>query len=839
MSRNTWRFVLTIFVVAWALYELYPIKSRDLVQFFQERVEFTDTNFTAIVTQAKALQEKQPELAYQNLLAAAGTNDLSRYFPSYVEEDDADKNRAILNRLQQQAASSIRLGLDLQGGTEFRVSLDETRMENIADKQHAVEQAIEVLRRRVDTFGVAEPVLRPAGESGIVIQIPGMSEDRKESARATIQKVAFLEFRLVHPESDELVKAEIIEPGYELLQERSRRKRQGQERPVETYLVKRNAEAGLGGSAVRRAYVTLDPMTGKPRINLEFNSDGAEKFGEITRNNVGRQLAIVLDGELYSAPVIRTAILGGNAEITGDFEMKEAFELANALQNPLESPVRIEEERTVDPSLGADSISSGVTASIIASVGTFLFMMIFYLRSGLVANFALALNVLILMGAMCAMESTLTLPGIAGIALTIGMAVDANVLIYERMREEIAAGKSIKGIIAGGYDKAFGTIFDSNLTTLIASLLLIKFGTGPVKGFGVTLSIGLCVNFFTALIVTRMIYDFLLARGLITKVRMLPLIKFQGIPFMNWGKLAAIGSAAVIVIGLGYGVFVRGKDLLGVDFVGGDALTVNFKERVEVDALRGSLSQAGITDATIGYQLHRATGHETLQLVVPLEAGPKATAALNTAFPQAGFDVVGTDSVGPTVGAQIQRSALISSLLAMFGILIYVAFRYEFSFAVASVVALLHDVAVTLAVYFLSGEQLNATMVAAVLTIIGYSINDKIVVMDRIREDLKLGVRGTFRQLIDIALNQVLGRTMITGGAVMFSTLALMIFGGGAISDLAFVFLVGTLTGTYSSLLIASPLLLWWHKGERPKIGAQFEVPGPEGIPGAMAKAKA
>ncbi len=838
MSRNTWRFLLTIFVVAWALYELYPLKSRDLVQFFQERVEFSDTNFTAIVTRAQELEQERPGQAYVNLLAAAGTNDLARHFPSYVEEDDADKNRAILNRLQQKAASSIKLGLDLQGGTEFRVALDQARMENIADKQHAVEQAIEVLRKRVDTFGVAEPILRPVGESGIVIQIPGMSEDRKESARSTIQKVAFLEFRLVHPESDELVKAEIMEPGYELLQERTRRKR-NEVQATRAYMVKKGAEAGLTGSFVSRAYVTLDPMTGKPRINLEFNSAGAEKFGEITRNNVGNLLAIVLDGELYSAPVIRTAILGGNAEITGDFEMKEAFELANALQNPLEAPVKIEEERTVDPSLGRDSITSGITASIIASVGTFLFMMIFYLTSGLVANLALALNVVILLGAMSAMGSTLTLPGIAGIALTIGMAVDANVLIYERMREEIAAGKSIKGVINGGYDKAFGTIFDSNLTTLIASLLLIKFGTGPVKGFGITLSIGLCVSFFTALIVTRMIYDFLLARGMIKKVRMLPLMKFPHIPFMNWGKVTMTVSAVAIVIGLGYGVFVRGKGVLGVDFLGGDSLTVNFKQRVAVDDLRGALDQAGIRDATIGYQQNRSTGHETLQVVVPMEAGPKATAALNQAFPQAGFDVVGTDSVGPTVGAQIQRSAILSSLLAMFGILIYVAFRYEFSFAIASVAALLHDVMLTLGIFFVLGGQLNATMVAAILTIIGYSINDKIVIMDRIREDLRLGVRGTFRQLIDIALNQTLSRTIITGGAVMLSTLALLIFGGGAIEDFALVFLIGTLSGTYSSLLIASPIVLWWHKGQRPKIGAQFEVQAPDALAGTVQQARA
>jgi len=445
----------------------------------------------------------------------------------------------------------------------------------------------------------------------------------------------------------------------------------------------------------------------------------------------------------------------------------------------------------------------------------------------------------ILMGAMCAMGSTLTLPGIAGIALTIGMAVDANVLIYERMREEIAAGKSIKGVIAAGYDKAFGTIFDSNLTTLIASLLLIKFGTGPVKGFGITLSVGLCVSFFTALIVTRMIYDFLLARGMISKVRMLPLVRFPHIPFMNWGKVTTAASAVLIVVGLGYGLLGRGKAILGVDFLGGDALTINFKQRVGVDDLRTTLDRAGLTDTTIGYQQNRSTGHETLQVVVPNETGPKASAALAAAFPQAGFDVVGTDSVGPSVGTQIQKSAILSSLLAMFGILIYVAFRYEFSFAVASVAALVHDVLITLALFFVLGGQLNATMVAAILTIIGYSINDKIVIMDRIREDLKLGVRGTFRQVIDIALNQTLSRTIITGGAVILSTLALLIFGGGAIEDFALVFLIGTVAGTYSSLMIASPIVLWWHHGQRPKIGAQFEVEPSGSGSTALAAAKA
>jgi SecD/SecF fusion protein len=411
------------------------------------------------------------------------------------------------------------------------------------------------------------------------------------------------------------------------------------------------------------------------------------------------------------------------------------------------------------------------------------------------------------------------MPGIAGIALAVGMAVDANVLIYERMREEIAAGKSIRGVIAAGYDKAFGTILDSNLTTLIASIILIFMGTGPVKGFGVTLTIGIVASFFTALLVTRLIYDFLLSKGWIRTVRMLPLVKFKHIPFMNWGKITLVTSAVLILLGLGYGIS-RGHRALGVDFAGGDVLQFRFTQRVAVDDLRRAMDQAGLGDSLIQYQ-QPIGARESLQIVSGVGTAAKVETTLHESFPQAGLAVVGTDSVGPSVGAEIQRSAITASLLAMFGILVYVAFRYEFSFAVASVIALLHDVLLTMGIYFLSGRQLTSPMVAAILTIIGYSINDKIVIMDRIREDLKLGVRGTFRELIDIALNQTLSRTIITGGAVILATLSLYLFGGNVINDLAFSFLVGVLSGTYSSIMIACPIILWWHKGERPKIGAE------------------
>jgi SecD/SecF fusion protein len=820
-NKKFWSFA-TLFVVAWALYEMHPLRGRSLIDVFEQEAVNTDTNLPPaaaqerlkkIVEAARRLEQERPGRTFGNLREAIGTNVITNYFAYIDVKAQKDPTQAILHQLQRQAAGQIKLGLDLQGGTSFLVMMDTNALASLEDRSYALEQAVEVLRKRVDRFGVAEPIIQPAGEDRILIQLPGLSEAEKESARTTIQKAAFLEFRMVHPDSNTLIQQGVIEPGYEVLQ-MPYRSRTGQE-GMASYLVKKKPERGLTGKHVKRAYPNRNPMTGELEIDFTLNDEGAGLFADITREHQGELLAIVLDGELYSAPVIREPITGGRGSISGGFTLKEAQELANVLENPLEAPLKIEEERSVDPSLGRDSITSGVTASLIAAGATFAFMLVFYFGLGFVANFALLLNVLILLGTMCALDSTLTMPGIAGIALTIGMAVDANVLIYERMREEKAAGKSFRGVITAGYSKAFGAIFDSNLTTVMAAVILMMLGSGPVQGFGVTLTIGICASMFTALIVTRLIYDFLLSKGWLRAVRMLPLLKFPSFPFMNWGKLAWTVSAILILIGFVAGG-VRGKQVMGVDFLGGQAMTLAFTERIGVDQLRAALEKAGVGDVSIQYQKNLSTGLDTLQVVTSAEAGAKAQQGLTETFPNAGFRVIGTDVVGATVGKQIQKSAGVATLLALFVILVYVAFRYEFSFAIAAVVALLHDVLITLGIYFLCGRQLTAPMVAAVLTIIGYSINDKIVIMDRIREDLKLGVRGSFKELINLALNQTLSRTIITGGAVILATFALLFFGGGVINDFAFTFLVGVLSGTYSSLLIASPLVLWYHKGERP-----------------------
>jgi len=815
MNRNNvWRFVLVIGVLVWSLYEIYPPTDRDLVEVFRDRaVNRGDTNFTAIVQKAAALQKVAPDKAYENLREAIGTNEINKYFPFYDAKNEVQPTRYILNRLQREAAGRIKRGLDLQGGTSFLMEMDTTRLTNVTDASSALSQAVEVLRKRVDRFGVAEPTIQPEGNDAILVQLPGLSAADQEVAINTLQQAAFLEFRLVHPQSDQLIKAGQIEPGYEI-KRRKEHTRDGRER-LEEVMVKKRSE--MTGSSIRNAMVVRGNM-GEPEIDFTLNDEGAVRFGEITRENVDHRLAIILDGQLISAPVIRSPIETGRGQITGQFDQKEASELANALENPLRAPLHLKASHRVDPTLGKESIRSGIKAAIVGTLAVSIFMLVYYMFAGMVANIALLANIIILLGVMCSIGTTLTLPGIAGIVLTVGMAVDANVLIYERIREELGKGKSLRGAISAGYSRAFGTIFDSHVTTLISSIILIFLGTGSIKGFGVALTIGVAASLFTALVVTRLIFDWVLDRGWLKSIRMLHVIRATKLDFMKVAKPAFITSWLLILIGIGFGIS-RGKSAFGVDFLGGDTTTFKFEQRVPEDQLRSALTRSGIKDPRIQYQRDLGGGPETLRVDSATGTGSKVRETLGQ-FSAAKFSFSSEDRIGATVGQEIQRSALIASLLSLFGILVYVAFRYEFSFAVGAVLAVIHDVLMTIGWYCLAGREFNATTVAAILTIIGFSTNDTIVIFDRIREDLKLGVRGTFREVVNQALNQTLSRTIITSGTVFLATLSLYVFGGGAINDFAFTFLVGIITGTYSSIYIASAMVLWWHKGQRPHIGS-------------------
>ena len=827
-QKHLWQLLVIVFVIAWSAVQLTPPIGRDLLADFEGKARNKDAAFSNIVARAAQLQKELPGRTFGNLKDAVGTNDLVPYFAHRIAaKNDKNPSGFILNRLQREAAGKIKLGLDLQGGTSFLVGLDTSNLSTNAERSVVLANAVEVLRKRVDKLGVAEPLLQPSGEDRILIQLPGLSQSEMDSARRTVEKAAFLEFRMVHPESMELLAQGIVEPGYEVLREEV--KGRDGSKQIMGYLVKKGPERGLTGKFLTRANVARNPLTNEPEIQFEMDSEGAKLFAEITREyapkgNKFHQLAIVLDGELYSAPRINSPIEGGRGVITGNFDIREAFELAYALENPLEAPVRIIEERTVEPSLGADTIKSGITSAFAGTIAVAGFMLIYYLLAGAVANVALITNIIILLGVMCSIGTTLTLPGIAGIVLTIGMAVDANVLIFERIREELAKGKSLKGALAAGYDRAFGTIFDSHVTTLISSIILIFMGTGSIKGFGVALTIGVAASLFTALVVTRLIFDFLLVKGWLTSIKMLHIIRVTKLDFMKLARPAFFLSWTIILVGVGYGVFGRGEKLFGVDFLGGDNLTLRFAQKVDSDKVREALTKSGITDPVIQYQKDIGAGKEMLRITSAYNTGEKITPLLVNAFPAAKFEKAALDKVGPTIGKEIQKTAILATLLSLLGILVYVAIRYEFSFAVGAVLAVIHDVLMTIGIYCLAGREFNATTVAAILTIIGFSINDTIVIFDRIREDLKMGVRGSFRELINQALNQTLSRTLITSGTVLLATMSLYLFGGGAINDFAFAFIVGIITGTYSSIYIASALVLWWHKGQRPASSVQVSV---------------
>jgi len=734
-------------------------------------------------------------------------------FPKMTFRGQVPDNRLVLQKLQKQVAGQIQLGLDLRGGSSFLVAIDTNKLENAA-AGGALAQAVEVLRRRVDTIGVAEPDIRPLGANKIMIQLPGLSEADQAKAKKLVTEAAFLEFALVHQNSDRLIADEITPDGYKKYAYTSK-DAQG-DKFTRDVLVEIENKYGLKGEHITSAYPSRDPLTQSPMILFGFNSEGASAMGRLTQQeNIGKQMAIILDGKLLSAPVLQDRITS-NGQITGDFTSEEAATIANALLNPLKAPLTIEEEMSVEPSLGEDSVNSGFNAALYGVIAVALFMLLYYWFSGLVANFALVLNLFILIGVMCYLDAALTLPGIAGIVLTIGMAIDANVLIFERIREELKAGKGTQGAVETGYSKAFGTIIDANLTTLIVSVILMTMGTGPVKGFGVTLTVGICASMFTALVVTRLIFDLFRNFGTGQGLRLLEQPKLN---FMGVAKYAFVASWILVVIGIGYGIN-KGSDAMGVDFKGGDQITLEFTAKKTTGELRAAIGQ----DSQIQYQAASGGKTERLQVTVGFGKGEQAYKTLTEKFADAEFKKVSQLRTGPSISNEILQSASKSLLIALFAILVYVTFRYEFSFALGAILAIIHDVLMTLGIFFIFEGQLSAPVMAAVLTIIGFSINDTIVIFDRIREDLKLNLPGTFTEIMNGAISKTLSRTIITSGTTLLATGSLFLFGGGAINAFAFVLLAGVVTGTFSSIFIAGSLVLWKNKGEKPKLADETVI---------------
>jgi len=708
--------------------------------------------------------------------------------------------------------TNIKPGLDLEGGSQFTLQL--------AGKPttQALDKAVEVIRKRIDSAGTGEILIQPAGENRILVQIPGVDEELKQGYRSKLERVAKLEFRMVHPKSNVVlsdIKAGGLVPvGYEVLPYRQVDLK-GTVTMSDLVVKRRASMSGRYVKAAARGFTQLS----QPEVIIYFTSEGKEVFGQTTKNIISEsaldgaegRMAIVLDGEVYSAPGFRDnqPIYGDSCVISGGFTASEAEELASVLENPLETPVAIVDERGVDPSLGKASVRDGFRAGIIGLVAVILFTLVYYRLSGIFAIIALLFNMLVLFGLLAQFGFTLTMPGIAGIVLTIGMAVDANVLIFERIREELAAGTDMHSAIAQGFGKAFSSIMDANITTLIAAAIMFWQGSGAIQGFAITLCLGIISSVFAAIVVTRNCFDWLFVWKHPKSLRMMSLFSNPHFDFMGVRHLAlALSGLAIIGSMVLWGV--KGDKVYGIDFLGGDLLTLSFKEKIPDDKLHTVVGM----DVGTQYQKNPGTGEEVLILRTAFDGSEAAQAKLTQAFPGAGFERKSLDKVQALIGQEFKEKAALALILGMLGIFVYIMWRFEMAFAVGAIVALLHDVILTLGIFSLIGE-FSLLTVGAVLTIAGYSINDTIVTFDRIREILKKDARTPLLEVMNVAVNATLSRTFLTAGTTLIASAALYIFGGLVIHEFSFILLTGIIIGTYSSVFIASPVVLLFGDSTR------------------------
>ncbi|GAA5137025.1 protein translocase subunit SecDF [Prosthecobacter algae] len=737
----------------------------------------------------------------------------------------------------------IKLGIDLQGGSEFVVRLEPGKSDDGSPKpvtQSSVQQAIAILEKRLNSEGNKDLTMQPQGDDRILIQMPGVKAEEFADVRQKIQQVAFLEFRIVKPQN---APGQPRTPGTEDLKYKVQKDEQGKELPERGTETVGN-RADMEGKYVKEAFATYDAEGWK--VILNFDSTGAKLFDEVAAVNRGRQLAIIVDKEIISAPTLQTDRFGGTAVISGRFKEQEARTLASLLENPLENPMTILSESAVSASYGQSSINQGKWVGIAGLGITTLFMLFVYRMAGLIAIVGLVINLAILFGGMSLFGFTLTMPGIAGIVLTIGMAVDANVLIYERLREEREAGKTISGALESAYEKAFSAIADSNITTLISAIILFVIAGGLVKGFAVTLMIGLLSSMVGALIVTRVIFMWVIDKGLLKSISTVKL--FPDGVFDILAKAKGFIIASLVVTAISFATLaVKGKASLGIDFRGGGLTHVELKagKAITDSELSTVLKDLKLPDGKdIGsYYIQRkgnATGGDVIAIRSEFEAGPVIEQAVKAKFAD---QVEGTQGsrVGAVIGDEAAKTSIIALIVALIAIFVYLMFRFEFAFALGAIVALAHDVLMVPGLCVLFGQELSLIHVGAMLTIAGYSINDTIVVFDRIRENIQKGVGGSTRELMNDAICKTLSRTLLTGPTALAPMVVLLFLGNPAMLEFAVPITIGVLLGTYSSIFIASPLVLWYAKKtgtslKRQVLDAQIEA---EKAQAAIAAAKA
>lgn len=658
----------------------------------------------------------------------------------------------------------------------------------------AAQQSVEIVRRRIDETGVNEPVVARQGGNRILVQLPGLQDPGR--IKRLLGQTAKMTFHLVSNAAGQ--------PGTRTL---SSNDGYGK--------VTVRSKVEVDGARLRDASATLNGTTNEWVVQFSFDTIGAKRFAEITQANVGKPFAIVLDDKVISAPVIREPITGGQGQISGNFSAQSANDLAVLLRaGALPAPLTVVEERTVGPDLGADAIRGGLIAVVAGFVMVVAYMGFSYGLFGVFANIALLFNIALTLAALSLLQATLTLPGIAGILLTLGLSVDANILINERIREERRKGSPPAVAMEAGFRRAFGTIIDSNLTTLIKMILLYLVGTGSVKGFAVTISLGIITSMFTATVVARWLMTAWFRRARPAALPVEKRFRFipdgTRIPFMKGRNMGLALSALISLASIG--LFVYPGLNYGVDFAGGTVIEARSENPVDFPAMRERLAGLNIGQVTLQefggpndvlIRFERQSGGDQAQQA----AVQRVQDTLVRELP--GTTIQRVESVGTSVSGELFQSGMLALGLAAIAMLVYITFRFEWPFGVGAVVTMILDVTKTVGFFAATGMQFNLTAIAAILTIMGYSINDKVVVYDRVRENLRVHRKMPLRELIDLSINETLGRTIGTSLAVFLSVIPLLLLGGEALQEFALVLLFGVVLATSSSIFIAAPILLY------------------------------
>lgn len=685
------------------------------------------------------------------------------------------------NQVIKPVQDHIKLGLDLQGGAY--VVLEAQTKETGQALKKTMEQTQFVIEKRVNGLGIAESVVRIEGENKIRVELPGANDPEK--ALAALGKTAQLTF------TD--AEGNVVLTGKDI----------------------KDATSGVDNTSTSGAW----------EVNFKLTSEGKEAFAKATQANVGKQIMINLDGKVISAPTVNTPITEGTGSITGDFTSDEAAELAALIRGGA-LPVELKTVQTslVGPTLGVDAIQTSVLAGIVGVCLIILYMLIMYRLLGVVASIALSLYILIFMTIISALGVVVTLPGIAGLILSVGMAVDANVIIFARIKEEMALGKSVRVAIKSGFSKAMSTILDSNITTVIAALVLFQFGAGPVKGFATTLIIGIAVSIFTAVTISKIIITS------IGDIKIFNNLKLYGVKvdrekkfnfnYVKYRKWFYIGSALILMVGLGFGV-IKGYNK-GIDFTGGTIVQMNLHEKVNTKEIQKITDKQNLKNVEI-----TSSGADGKEVVIKTSKNlsqderKALVKSISDTYNLKEKDVLSVEQFGPSAGKELQKNALIASLLAGLGILIYVIIRFELKFGVAAIIATIYDILVLIAFYALFQIPVNTPFIAAILIIMGYSINDTIVVFDRMREHLKRDKRMKPEEIVNVSINQTIVRSLNTSITTLIAITALFVLGVSSIQQFTLPLIVGIISGAYSSIFIAANLwydFTMWSKNKKRKI---------------------